>query len=639
MRSEQRERETETPRRRMAIAWLHAALMRIARTRHGFLLRRTLPAVADAVAWSLALVLATLIRHDFGVPRSSWDGLALAIPLAVVLQVGIGLALSLYLGRARLGTFDEVATLTEVMGLVTVTLFVLNRFAFDRLVPASVPLAGGLGALILAAGARYVVRLVREWGQRPEDAPRLLVFGAGEAGAQVTIAMLRDPRSRFLPVALLDDDRSKRRLRVMGVPVVGTRDDIARVADRYDADTLLIAIPSADAELVRSLSAVAAEAALEVRVLPPVAELLDGHVGVSDIRPLTDADLLGRHLIETDVASIAGYLKGRRVLVTGAGGSIGSELCRQIRRFEPATLVMVDRDESALHGVQLTLDGRAALDSPDLVVADVREAERVQEVFERHRPEVVFHTAALKHVPLLELHPHEALKTNVVATQHVLGAAMSTGVERFITISTDKAADPANVLGYTKRLAERLTADAAARTRLPYLSVRFGNVLGSRGSVLETFRAQIDAGGPVTVTHPDVTRFFMTTEEAVELTIQAAAIGEGGEVLVLDMGEPVRILELAQRLIDNADRRIQIVHTGLRPGEKLHEARLGADEVDIRPRHPLISHVPVAPISPEQVRVLGHGITVDQLPQRLRSLCESQAVPLRIASGELPEIG
>jgi FlaA1/EpsC-like NDP-sugar epimerase len=610
--------------RRLATSRMHAAFTRFASRRYGFVLRRALPAVADAIAWPLALTFTALVRHDFSVPTSTWEGLAVVIPAAIALQLLIGLTLSLYLGRARLGSFDEVATLVEVVGLVTLILFVFNWFVFDRFVPASVPLAAGLGALTLTCGVRYVVRLIRESRQRPDDARRLLVFGGGEGGAQVTTAMLRDPKSRYIPVALLDDDRAKRRLRIMGIPVVGTRDDLTGTAARYSADAVLIAIPSADAELIRDVSGRAANAGLEVRVLPPVSQLLDGRIGVGDIQPLSEIDLLGRHRIETDVDSIAGYLTGRRVLVTGAGGSIGSELCRQIWRFGPTTLVMVDRDESALHGVQLAIMGQALLDSPELVIADLRERDRVFEVFERHRPDVTFHAAALKHVPLLEMHPREALKTNVFGTRHVLDAAASAGVERFVTISTDKAADPANMLGLTKRLAERLTASAADTTGKPYLSVRFGNVLGSRGSVLDTFRAQIDAGGPVTVTHPDVTRFFMTVEEAVELTIQAGAIGNGREVLVLDMGEPVRIAELAQRLVDNAERRIPIVYTGLRPGEKLHEVRLSAGEIDMRPGHPLISQVGVPSLSPGAITALANKMEEEELRSYLVELCDSQ---------------
>ena len=331
-------------------------------------------------------------------------------------------------------------------------------------------------------------------------------------------------------------------------------------------------------------------------MLPGVEELLGGEIKTSDVRPLEERDLLGRHEIDTDVDQIAGYLAGRRVLVTGAGGSIGSELCRQIQRVGPAELVMLDRDESALHAVQLSIEGRAMLDRRSLVVADIRDRERLREVFDEHKPEVVFHAAALKHLPLLEMYPDEAIKTNVFGTLHLLEVSAEFGVGRFVNISTDKAADPSSVLGYTKRIAERLTAQVAINAPGTYLSVRFGNVLGSRGSVLTAFREQIAAGGPVTVTHPDVTRYFMTVEEAVQLVVQAGAIGRSGEALVLDMGEPVKIADVARRLIAHAERGVDIEYTGLRPGEKLQEVLLGADEVDSRPVHPLISHVFVPPL-------------------------------------------
>jgi FlaA1/EpsC-like NDP-sugar epimerase len=283
--------------------------------------------------------------------------------------------------------------------------------------------------------------------------------------------------------------------------------------------------------------------------------------------------------------------------VTGAGGSIGSELCRQICKFEPAALVMLDRDESALHAVQLSITGRALLDDPNLVLADIRDADEIKRVFAEHRPDVVFHAAALKHLTLLERHPEEAVKTNIWGTMHVLEAAAAAGVERFVNISTDKAADAISVLGLTKRIGERLTAGFARDADGVFLSVRFGNVLGSRGSVLGAFRSQIASGGPVTVTDPNVSRFFMTIEEAVQLVIQAGAIGRDGEALVLDMGQPVRIDEVAKRMIAEAGRDVEIVYTGLRPGEKLHEQLLGTGEIDRRPCHPLISHVDVPPLT------------------------------------------
>jgi len=398
-------------------------------------------------------------------------------------------------------------------------------------------------------------------------------------------------------VAILDDDPRKQQLRLRGIRVQGTRSDIVAVAEQTGAEVLLIAIPSAGSAVIRDLYDIAASAGLAVAALPPVAELLGQGIGVAQLRPLTDADLLGRHAVDTDMASIAGYLRGKVVLVTGAGGSIGSELCRQILPFKPAELVLVDHDESAIHACQLTLDGRGQLDTPNLVVASIRDRDRMRAVFQRWRPHVVFHAAALKHVPLLEMHPDEAVKTNVWGTQNVLEAAATAGVERFVNISTDKAADPINMLGRTKRVAEQLTAGMAAQTAGRFLSVRFGNVLGSRGSVLTAFRSQIENGGPVTVTHPDVTRYFMTVQEAVQLVIQAGAIGNDGEVLVLDMGEPVRIAEVAERMVASSPHDVEIIYTGLRPGEKVHEVLFGMDEQDHRPHHPLISHVMVPPMT------------------------------------------
>jgi FlaA1/EpsC-like NDP-sugar epimerase len=325
-------------------------------------------------------------------------------------------------------------------------------------------------------------------------------------------------------------------------------------------------------------------------------------VRFSDLRDLEVNDLLSRKPINTDVASIAGYLTGKNVLVTGAGGSIGAELCRQIHRFGPAELIMLDRDESALHAVQLSIYGRVQLDSPGIALADIRDIEVIRRVLAQRRPDVVFHAAALKHLPLLEQYPEEAWKTNVMGTMNVLDAARAVKVRQFINISTDKAANPSSVLGRSERIGERLVADAAMKTTGTFLSVRFGNVLDSRGSVLTTFAEQLSAGLPLTITHPDVTRFFMTISEAVQLVIQAAAIGRSGEALVLDMGRPERIVELAQTLMTVSGKRSEIIFTGLRSGEKLHEELFGAGEDDRRPVHPAISQVPVPGLNPREVR-------------------------------------
>ena len=363
-----------------------------------------------------------------------------------------------------------------------------------------------------------------------------------------------------------------------------------------------MAIPSASKDLIKDVVDRCTELGITTKVLPPFAESFASKADVRDVRDVDMRDLLGRAAVETDLGAIAGYVTGKRVLVTGAGGSIGSELCRQLHRFGPAELIMLDRDESALHAVQLSIHGRALLDSPDVVLNDIRDEPALRQIFEARRPEVVFHAAALKHLPMLEQYPYEAMKTNVLGTAHVLEAAASVGVTTFVNISTDKAADPTSVLGYSKRAAERLTADMAQRAEGAYISVRFGNVLGSRGSVLHTFTAQIEAGGPVTVVHPEVTRFFMTVEEAVQLVIQAGAIGEDGEVMILDMGEPVKIVDVAQQLIAMSGKNVEIVYTGLREGEKLHEELFSTTESDERSKHPLVSHAQVSPLSQDEVR-------------------------------------
>ncbi|NNE73495.1 MAG: polysaccharide biosynthesis protein [Acidimicrobiales bacterium] len=546
-----------------------------------------------------------LVRFDLSqVAWGRWNVLG-AISLAIGGQILAGAVFGMYVGRWRAGSFDEVAALGRCALAVTAACAAFSVvMGDDRPVPMSVTLGAGAIALLLMAGARYGLRF---WEERRLDAPssatRAIVFGAGDGGLQALRAM-RNPESRYRAVALLDDDPSMRNLRMLGVKVLGDRSDLAAVVESNGAEVLIIAVPSAPSQLIRELSDLALDLKLPVRVLPPTEELFEGRVGLSDIRPITEADLLGRHTIDTDIDAIASYLTGRVVLVTGAGGSIGSELCRQIDRFGPSRLVMLDRDESALHATTMSIHGRALLDSRDLVVANIRDRQRVMDVFDEHRPDVVFHAAALKHLPLLEMYPDEGLKTNVWGTQNLLEAAERFEVARFVNVSTDKAADPTSVLGYTKRLAERLAAATARRSMGTYLSVRFGNVLGSRGSMLGVFEAQVAKGGPITVTHPEVTRYFMTVREAVQLVIQAGAVGRDGEALVLDMGEPVKILDVARRLVAQADRPIEIVFTGLRPGEKLHEILLGQGEADERPAHPLISHVSVPPLPLESIAFL-----------------------------------
>ena len=592
-------------------------------TGNDFVQRRLLVQVSiDSCAWALALAFGLLLRYEFAPPAESWPHLAIVIVVAGIAQTVAGLASGLYLGRWRFGSFDEVLGLVRSVMGATAVLFVIDLLAGSpRLVPLSVVLAAGTATIVITGAARYAWRLSLDGRRRPgSQGSPIIVFGAGESGAQVITSMLRDPASPYIPAALLDDDPQKRNLEILGVHVLGGRSALATAVAETGAEILLLAMPSAGSDVVRDLTEQGQQLDLRVKVLPPVSELYGEGISVRDIRDVTPADLLGRHEITTDVQSIADYVTGKRVLVTGAGGSIGSELCRQLFQFAPAELQMLDRDESALHAVELSITGRAMLDNDNLILCDIRDRSHVDEIFATHRPEVVFHAAALKHLTMLERFPGEAVQSNVWGTLVVLEAAERYGVDRFVNISTDKAADASSVLGYTKRIAERLTASVARDAKGTYLSVRFGNVLGSRGSVLGAFQAQIDAGGPVTVTHPDVTRYFMTVQEAVELVIQAGAIGRDGEALVLDVGRPVRIADVAAQMAAAADRPIRIVYTGLRKGEKLHEVLLSEDELDVRPSHPLIAQVRVPPLEREAVADLDPRATTDELVDQLRDL-------------------
>ena len=555
----------------------------------------------DCSSWVGATVLVVAARYDFHLQPLQYRSLVVYVLVACVLQVLLGAAMMLYRGRYRTASFEEIfglgITVAAVSGVLFATALLLMA---DRSFPRATAVLVPPIALMAMAGARCTYRALkhRRGAAVHDGAERVLIYGAGDAGYQLIRLISAETESPYDVVGFIDDARAKRNLRLLGVPVLGTREQLLEVARDRQVDTVILAITKADADLVREVADLVEGAGLHFKVLPAVNELFGRRVSLQDVRDVDIADILGRHQVETDLGGIADYVTGRRVLVTGAGGSIGAELARQVHRFGPGELILLDRDESALHGVQLSLYGRGLLDTPDMVLADIRDEEALARVFARHRPEVVFHAAALKHLPMLEQYPDEGWKTNVLGTRNVLRAARAHGCQRFVNVSTDKAADPTSVLGSTKRTAERLTAWYAQGAAGTYLSVRFGNVLGSRGSMLHTFTSQIRTGGPLTVTHPDITRYFMTIPEACELVIQAGAVGAPGEVLVLDMGQPVSILQVAQRLIAQSGKKIDIVFTGLRPGEKMHEVLLSENERGVRRSHPLITHVGVPPLSP-----------------------------------------
>ncbi|WP_129658868.1 polysaccharide biosynthesis protein [Rothia halotolerans] len=559
----------------------------------------------DSSSWVVALVLSLFLRYemDFGLVHLS--GMVIVCLVAIASQLVIGGLFALYRGRYSFGSFDEAKALLLVTVTVTLVVQVVLLFVGVTLrVPRSIGLIAFPFALLFMAAARYLKRMYVESKSKPsEHAPHAVIYGAGFLANTLIAQMLQDKHSPYLPVALVDDDPAKKHLRINSVPVSGNLSSLRQVVRRNNAKVVIIAMADVDPSLVERINAELE--GMEVRILtaPPLKDMFGNTQGGSlDLRDVSLEDIVGYRAVDINVEGIARYLTGKRVLVTGAGGSIGSELCRQIEHFAPAELIMLDRDESAVQATQLSITGRGLLDGPDTVLADIRDPEAVREVFASRRPQVVFHAAALKHVSLLEQYPDEAWKTNVLGTRNVLCAAAEADVEVFVNISTDKAANPTTVLGHSKRMAEKMTAWMGHHASGRYNSVRFGNVFGSRGSMLPLFTEQIRRGGPVTVTHPEATRYFMTIPEACQLVIQAGAIGDPGEVLILDMGRPVRIYDIAQHLIRMSGRSdVEIEITGLRPGEKIHEDLIGEGERGTHRGHPQISHTPSPQLDPNHL--------------------------------------
>jgi FlaA1/EpsC-like NDP-sugar epimerase len=560
-------------------------------------------AAADGAVWALALPVVAWLRVRLDVAHVDTAGLLHALSIVLLGHWAAGWAVRLYTGRYAAGGIDESVQLAGAVLTAGGALLGADLVAEHPFVPRSLPLTATALALVLCWTLRAAVCRHRQLRSRPDKdtARRVVVVGAGARGERLVRAMLGDPASGYLPVAMVDDNPDKRGVRICGIPVRGTRRELAALVRATGAHTVMIAVHDAGAGLLGDVSRTAAEEGVGVTLAPPLCELFRPRIGLDHVPTIDPADLLGRRQVDTgpEIDQVVGHtLAGRRVFVTGAGGSIGAELCRQVHRFGPAELFLLDRDESALHAVRLSIHGTALLDSPDLILADIRDPDAVRRALLDARPDVVFHAAALKHVPMLERFPLEAWQTNVLGTLNVLDAATAAGVSTFVNISTDKAANPACVLGRSKRIGERLVAHAGRRTGGRYLSVRFGNVLGSRGSMLITFAEQLARGGPITVTDPEATRYFMTIPEAVRLVVHATTIGRSGEVLVLDMGAPVRIADVASQLMQLAGQTTQIVYTGLRVGEKLHEELLGDGEWGECRRHPAITHIAVPPMDP-----------------------------------------
>ncbi|NLD23353.1 MAG: polysaccharide biosynthesis protein [Bacteroidales bacterium] len=542
-----------------------------------FSIRLVFP-VADFILTHFAFIGALILRFEGDVPQRYLDAYLKYGMILALIAVIVFAFFRLY---SNLWQYVSIYELGDIF--LAVTAFALINYLFFHLVSESLPrsvyiLIWGL-LLFLAGGIRLGYRCLAAWEVwfgRGVNRKKLLIIGAGAGGYMVIKELFEHPQLGQ-PVAVIDEDPKKMGLRIHGVPVVGTMEALMPTVKKYNVQEIIVAIPSAPETEIRRILKQCKETGCKLRRLPGLYKILDGKVFLRQIRDVNITDLLGRPEVVLDNASICTYLQGQVVLVTGAGGSIGSALCRQIARFNPSSLVMLDNYENNLYMLQRELQDSYPNLNLIALIGSIQDEKRIDAVFSQFKPQVIFHAAAHKHVPLMEDSPGEAIKNNIFGTINVAKAADRYNAQKFILISTDKAVNPTNVMGASKRVAEIAIQQINAKSKTKYAAVRFGNVLGSNGSVIPIFMKQIEQGGPITVTHPEVTRYFMTIQEAVQLVIQAGALALGGEVFILDMGEPVKILDLATDLIALSGYKeddIPIVFTGLRPGEKMHEELL-----------------------------------------------------------------
>ncbi len=549
-----------------------------------------LPQVLFDIVWVyFSYWIALMLRFDGKVPWWEFEYFQIQIPWATCICLVVFFLCRFYTTMWQFASLDELIQIFFGVSISSVLIAVMGFtmaspvFHTNRL-PIPVYLMGWALMFLFVGGSRFSIRL---WHRRKrrlsqqdsEEFHRVMVVGAGEMGSMVIKDMKTAPESKGIPVVAIDDDKSKRGTRIHGVKVAGGRESIPRMAGRYNVDQIVLAIASAKKEDRQDILSICAKTGCKLKTVPALYEILEGDMEHPAVRDVDILDLLGRDEVDLNVEEISGYLKNKTVLVTGGGGSIGSELCRQIAHFHPKRLIIFDIYENNAYDLQNELLMKFPNLNLEVLIGSVRDRARVEHVFEVCRPDVVFHAAAHKHVPLMELSPGEAVKNNVFGTLNVAQACDKYGVKRMVMISTDKAVNPTNIMGATKRICELIIQYCSRHSKnTDYMAVRFGNVLGSNGSVIPLFKRQIAAGGPVTVTHPDIIRYFMTIPEAARLVIQAGGMAHGGEIFILDMGEPVKIVDLARNLIRlsglEPDVDIKIKYTGLRPGEKLYEELL-----------------------------------------------------------------
>jgi len=600
--------------------------------------------LCDAIIINLAMAIPFVLRfyENDGISQYLHSYINLA-PWITITFIAIFYAFKLYNRIWAYASTGELYAVIQTVTLGSLGTIAITFFTHEQL-PRSIAVMHWAFAILLMGGSRllwrYVVEHLKANGHKPSR--RALIIGAGDAGAMVA-RELKSHNGSFLPVGFIDDSPLKRNVTVLGLPVLGTREQIPEVVGRYNINLIVIAMPSVEASAIRDIVDICRSTQAELKILPGMYQIIDGQVSVNHLRPVQLEDLLRREPVKLNMEEIAGYLGGKTVLITGAGGSIGSELCRQVASVGPKKLVLLGHGENSIHSIWLELREILPGLPLSIEIADIRDKPRVNDVFQKHHPDVVFHAAAHKHVPLMELHPAEAVKTNIFGTRNLVQAASYFGTSGFLLISTDKAVNPSSVMGATKRLAELIIAQENQVSKTIFTAVRFGNVLGSSGSVVPLFKKQIARGGPVTVTHPEMKRYFMTIPEAVQLVIQAGAMAKGGEVFVLDMGEPVKIVDMARDMIKlsglEPDKDIQIKFTGIRPGEKLFEELLTAEEGSSATEHKRIftarpSLVDVAVLEGELVKLSRKGLqctaedifsALGAIIPRFRSYREDQA--------------
>ncbi|HSK15784.1 MAG TPA: nucleoside-diphosphate sugar epimerase/dehydratase [Gaiellaceae bacterium] len=611
--------------------------------------------VADGGLVALAWYVAFQVRFDKGLPARYDEFLDVSVFAAVVaVKLLVFILFGLYHHWWRYVSIRDIwrAILAVTVGSIAAMAFI---YVWDPVpgwrLPRGIVVIDWMLALAFVTGARLLTRtLIERPGRRSLVArgKEAFVVGAGDAGQIIIREMLKSPRLRYTPIGLVDDDPRKKNMRLHGVRVVGTTNDLPRLLEDRKPDEVIIAIPSAAGDVRQRIVNACRDAGVPVKTLPSVHELIAGDLNLSSqLREVQVEDVLGREAVEMDIPSIASYVTDATVLVTGAGGSIGSELCRQVAALGPAQIVLVDASENALVDIERELQHDRGYTATVSALADVKDAAKIRRLFERHRPAVVFHAAAYKHIPLVEANPVESVRNNVFGTKVVAAASREHGAKRFVLVSTDKAVRPKNVLGQTKAVCEWIVEAAAERegNGTSFISVRFGNVLGSSGSVIPIFRRQIERGGPVTVTHPEMERYFMTIPEAVQLIVQAGAIGQSGDVFVLDMGKPVKIVDLARNMIRlsgmEPERDIAVEFIGVRPGEKLREELWGDGEKAVPTAHPKIMRAACRPVDPawleEELAELEHLVDAGETIEVVARLGELVRAPRRVGEATAAE--